>query len=174
MDAPRRIWWARPGKLCALERPGGGGRSHRPDRRAAEIEYLRLSEVRLVVSTMRTRHNLALYEAVGLGWRHVPVVSAAEGAEALEQLRALLRRELRRRGAVALHGDRRTDFVAAVCAAHLHAAHDEDPVLALRAAAEAGLEVSEDSARLLGVDPHAVQPRAAIASSTASGRSVTT
>ena len=25
---PRRIWWARPRKLCAMERPGGGGRSH--------------------------------------------------------------------------------------------------------------------------------------------------
>jgi len=31
MDTPNRIWWARPKKLCAMERPGGGGRSHRPD-----------------------------------------------------------------------------------------------------------------------------------------------
>src|SRR3954453_19610678 len=56
---PRRIWWARPRKLCALERPGGGGRSHRPERRAAEIAYLRAHGVLLVVSTMTTRHNLA-------------------------------------------------------------------------------------------------------------------
>src|SRR5215210_6510371 len=62
-SAPPRIWWARPRKLCALERPGGGGRTHRPDRRAAEIEYLRRRGVRLVVSVMRTRHNLAAYEA---------------------------------------------------------------------------------------------------------------
>ena len=41
MEEPRRIWWARPRKLCALERPGGGGAVHRPERRAAEIEYLR-------------------------------------------------------------------------------------------------------------------------------------
>ena len=41
MAEPRRIWWARPRKLCALERPGGGGRNHRAERRAAEIEYLR-------------------------------------------------------------------------------------------------------------------------------------
>src|SRR6478672_2895471 len=58
MTEPRRIWWARPRKLCALERPGGGGRSHRPERRAEEIEYLTERGVRLIVSTMPTRHNL--------------------------------------------------------------------------------------------------------------------
>ena len=40
MQEPSRIWWARPRKLCGLERPGGGGRSHRPERREAEIAYL--------------------------------------------------------------------------------------------------------------------------------------
>ncbi len=83
MERPRRIWWARPRKLCALERPGGGGRTHRAERRAAELEYLRRSGVWLVVSTMRTRHGLAEYEAAGLSWHHVPVSSAAEGADAL-------------------------------------------------------------------------------------------
>src|SRR5690242_9812641 len=57
LTEPRRIWWARPRKLCALERPGGGGRSHRPERRAAEIEYLKEAGVRVVVSLMHTRHN---------------------------------------------------------------------------------------------------------------------
>ena len=80
MKRPMRIWWARPRKLCALERPGGGGRSHRPERRAAEIAYLRERGVWLVVSTMTSRHNLDDYEAAGLEWRHVPVVSCAEGA----------------------------------------------------------------------------------------------
>src|SRR5947209_4818374 len=83
---PRRMWWARPGKLCALERPGGGGRSHRPERRSAEIAYLQAHGVRLVVSTMTTRHNLADYERAGLGWHHVPVAETGEGTEALEEL----------------------------------------------------------------------------------------
>ena len=96
---PRRIWWARPGKLCGLERPGGGGRSHRPERRAAEIAYLKAKGVRLCVSTMASRHNLGAYEAAGLGWHHVPVESAKRGAEALEELLPLLNRELRRAGA---------------------------------------------------------------------------
>ena len=127
MDEPRRIWWARPRKLCLLERPGGGGRSHRPERREADIAYLAGHGVHTVVSTMTTKHNLSHYEEAGLEWHHVPVTTAEEGADALEELLPLLRRELRRRGAVAVHGNRHTDFVAAVCAGHLHEARGLDP-----------------------------------------------
>ena len=150
---PSRIWWARPGKLCGMERPGGGGRSHRPERRAAEIAYLKEQGVRLVVSTMSSRHNLGAYENAGLPWHHVPVESAQRGADALEELLPLLRRELRRRGAVAVHGDRHTDFVAAVCAAHLHEARGVEPAQALVRAAEAGLMVNGYTCALLGVEP---------------------
>ncbi len=159
MLEPRRIWWARPRKLCALERPGGGGRSHRPERRAGEIEYLKERGVRLVVSLMPTRHNLAAYEAAGLGWRHVPVGRAGDAPAALEELLALLRRELRGRGAVAVHGDRRTGLPAALCAAHLHEARGEDPAAALAAAAGAGLDVDAEACRLVGVDPGEVERR---------------
>ncbi len=155
-SAPARIWWARPRKLCALERPGGGGRSHRPERRAAEIAYLRARGVWLVVSVMRTRHNLAAYEEAGLDWHHVPVASAAEGADQLEELLPLLKRDLRRRGAVAIHGDRHTDFVAAVCAAHLHAERGADAATALAAAERAGLTVTPAACALVGVEPEDV------------------
>jgi hypothetical protein len=174
MRRPTRIWWARPRKLCALERPGGGGRSHRPDRRAEEIDYLLASGVRLVVSTMTTRHNLGAYEEAGLEWHHVPVETCAGGEAALEELLAFLRRELRRRGAIALHGNRHTDFVAAVCAGHLHEVRGLDPADGLAAAAEAGLTVTADAAALLGVDYEAVQPRSRIAAATSSGLSVMT
>jgi hypothetical protein len=149
MTEPKRIWWARPRKLCALERPGGGGRSHRPDRRAAEIEYLREAGVRMVVSTMTTRHNLADYEAAGLEWAHVPVASADEGEEGLEELIVLLRRETRKPGAVAIHGNRHTDFVAAVCAAHLYELRGIEPDEGLRRAAEAGLTVTPEAEALV-------------------------
>src|SRR5918997_1754688 len=152
VQEPRRIWWARPRKLCALERPGGGGRNHRTARRRAEIEYLRSRGVRLVVSVMRTRHNLSSYEAAGLDWHHVPVARTEDGADQLEELLPLLRRELRRRGAVAIHGDRYTDFVAAVCAAHLHEARGADPVGALAEAERAGLTVTPAACALVGVD----------------------
>jgi hypothetical protein len=157
-----------------MERPGGGGRSHRPERREAEIEYLRASGVRLVISTMTTRHNLGDYEAAGLEWHHTPVASCAEGAEALDELIGVLRRELRRRGAVAVHGNRHTDFVAALCAAHLHEVRDISLEGALIEAQEAGLTVTPEAAALLGVDYEAVQPRSRMASSTSSGLSVTT
>lgn len=152
MNEPRRIWWARPNKLCLLERPGGGGRSHRPERRAADIDYLVAGGVRVVISTMTTKHNLGDYDAAGLEWHHVPVADCAEGAAALEEVLRLLRRELRRRGAVAVHGNRLTDFVAAVGAAHLHDAHGIDPAEGLEAAKAAGLRPSEASAALLGVE----------------------
>ena len=152
MDRPKRIWWARPRKLCALERPGGGGRSHRPERRKREIAYLKASGVWLVISTMTTGHNLADYESAGLAWHHVPVESCAEGAEALDELLPLLKRELRSRGAVAVHGNRWTDFVAAVCAAHLHETKGVPPAEGLARAAEAGLAVTPEAAALLGVE----------------------
>jgi hypothetical protein len=117
----------------------------------AEIEWLRRRAVRLVVSTMRTRHNLAEYEAAGLAWHHVPVSSCAEGADALDELLPLLRAELRARGAVAVHGDHRTNFAAALCAAHIHEVRGVDPAIGLRAAARAGLEVDREAAALLGV-----------------------
>src|SRR5919202_1185821 len=124
MNTPKRIWWARAGKLCALERPGGGGRSHRPERRAAEIDYLAANGVHTVVSLMTTRHNLAAYEEAGLEWRHVPLDSCAEAVDALDDLLRLLRRELRRRGAVAIHANRHTDRPAARRLAHLRDRRD--------------------------------------------------
>jgi hypothetical protein len=153
---PPRIWWARPRKLCALERPGGGGRSHRAERRAAEIEYLKTRGVWMVVSVMRTRHNLAAYEEAGLEWHHVPVPSAAEGTDQLEELLPLLKRDLRRRGAVAIHGDRHTDFVAAVCSAHMHAERGTDPAVALAAAEREGMTVTPEACALVGVKPEEV------------------
>jgi hypothetical protein len=142
MEQPRRIWWARPSKLCALERPGGGGRSHRRDRREAEIAWLQAHRVRLVISVMRTRHNLAEYERAGLEHRHVPVASSAEAPAALEELALLLRRDLRGRGAVAIHGDQQADLAVAACALHLRDTRGTDPAESLAAAAEAGLKLT--------------------------------
>jgi hypothetical protein len=173
MNEPRRIWWARPSKLCLLERPGGGGRSHRPERRAADIEYLVSSGVRLVVSTMPTKHNLADYDAAGLEWRHLPVPDPAAGREALEKVLRLLRRELKKRGAVAVHGNRQTDFVAAVGAAYLRDAYGAEVAESLAAAEAAGLRPTPATAALLGAD-YPDQPRSAMAAATSSGRSVMT
>jgi hypothetical protein len=150
LTEPRRIWWARPRKLCALERPGGGGRSHRPERREAEIEYLKQAGVRLVVSLMPTRHNIADYEDAGLDAIHLPVKHDQDGvAEVLE----LLRRETRKPGAVAIHDNRYTDFVAAICAAHLREQRDKAVEDSLDSAIDAGLVVTANAAALVEADP---------------------
>jgi hypothetical protein len=149
---PRLIWWARPRKLCGLERPGGGGRSHRAERRDAEIAYLQARRVRLVVSTSPTRHNLGAYEEAGLAWHHVPVVAPEEGAAALDELVALLRTETKRPGALALHGNRWTDFVAAVCAAHLHDVRGIPAAEGLAQASRAGLTLTPEACALVGVE----------------------
>lgn len=153
MTEPKRIWWARPRKLCALERPGGGGRSHRPERRRREIEWLRAKGVRTIISTMTTRHNLDAYDAAGIRRLHVPVACAADGEGALEELLTILRRELRRPGAVALHGNRHTDFVAAVCAAFLWDRYGVPVEEGLARAAKAGLTVTPEAAALVGAPP---------------------
>jgi hypothetical protein len=82
----------------------------------------------------------------------VPVAGAGEGAEALEELLPLLRSELRSAGAIALHGDRHTDFIAAVGAAHLHEQRGVDPVEGLARARRAGLTVTPEACALIGVD----------------------
>jgi hypothetical protein len=147
MTEPKRIWWARPRKLCAMERPGGGGRSHRPERRAGEIEYLKDAGVRTIVSIMPTRHNLAAYEEAGLEWVHHPLDDAA-GDDAISELVVMLRRLTRKSGAVAIHANRNTDVVAGICASHLCDVRGVDPLDSLEAAAAAGLTVSAESQRI--------------------------
>jgi hypothetical protein len=150
MSEPRRIWWARPRKLCALERPGGGGRSHRPDRREAEIAYLKEAGVRTVVSVMATRHNFGDYEQAGLAAVHLPVEADRDG---LLEVVDVIRRETRKPGAVALHGNRYTDFIAAVCAQHLYEQRGVDVEDSLEAARDAGLGVTAEAAELVEADP---------------------
>jgi hypothetical protein len=174
MQEPRRIWWPRPRKLCTLERPGGGGRSHRPERREAELRWLQAKGVRLVVSTMATRHNLDAYERAGVPWHHVPLRSPEDGPGVLEEVLTFLGEELRGAGAAALHGNRHTDFVAAVGAAYAYDARGISPELSLERAQAAGLSVTPWACSLVGVDYDEVQPRSRIAASTSAGRSVTT
>ena len=58
-----------------------------------------------------------------------------------------------------MHGNRHTDFVAVLCAAHLHQAHSVDPEVALAEAARAGLRITPEACALLGVDQAAVNAR---------------
>jgi hypothetical protein len=85
------------------------------------------------------------------------VASAEDGAAALEELLPFLRRETRARGAVAIHANRYTDFVAAVCAAHLYDTRGVEPALGLTQAVAAGLTVTPEACALIGVRPRDVE-----------------
>ena len=139
MNEPKRFWWARPGKLCALERPGGGGSSHRPQRRDEEIAWLKAHGVHTVISTMKTRHNLGAYDDAGLDWVHIPVEEEDDG---IDQVLPVLRSRLRRAGAIAIHANRRTDFVAAACAEYLQDRYGTPVEESLADAETAGLSPS--------------------------------
>ena len=139
MNEPKRFWWARPNKLCALERPGGGGSSHRPERREDEIEWLKAHGVHTVISTMKTRHNLSAYDEAGLDWVHIPVEEDEDG---VEQVLPVLRSRLRQAGAVAIHANRRTEFVTAVCAEYLDDRYGIPVEESVAAAADAGFSPS--------------------------------
>ena len=94
--------------------------------------------------TMTTKHNLADYEAAGLDWHHVPGAGTPPRAPTRwTRCCGCCARSSRKRGAVAVHGNRLTDFVAAVGAAWLRDAHGADPAEALDAAKAAGLRPSE-------------------------------
>jgi hypothetical protein len=80
----------------------------------------------------------------------VPAPETDEADEELETLLRILRRELRRAGAVAVHGNRRTDFVAAACAASLHDVYAIPVEEGLLRAADAGLEITPEAAALVG------------------------
>jgi hypothetical protein len=69
-------------------------------------------------------------------------VPVDEDEAGTEELLAVLRRETRKPGAVALHANRYTDFIANVCARHLHELRGIPVRDALRAASEAGLKLA--------------------------------
>ena len=63
--APSTYAWLLPARLAVAERPGGGGRSHRRERRAAEMAWWSAQGVVAVVSGMRSPHGLADHRRAG-------------------------------------------------------------------------------------------------------------
>lgn len=116
--APRFAVWIVPGRVAVAERPGGGGRSHRRARRAAEIAWWTRQGVTGVVSGMRSRHGLADYAAAGWEVRWVPLVTPAQAGPALARLvDAVIGLLDAGPGAVLVHCDRPGEYLAAADAA---------------------------------------------------------
>ena len=115
---PKRYAWVVPGRVAVAERPGGGGRTHRRERRIAEQAWWRAAGVTAVVSAMRSRHGLADYALDGLEVRWHPLKDPEQARDELPRLAgtvaALVERD---RGAVLVHADHANEWLAAADAA---------------------------------------------------------
>lgn len=150
--APLTYAWLIHRRLAVAERPGGGGRSHRRDRRAAEIAWWSAQGVTAVVSGMRSRHALDVYAAAGWEVRWHPL---REPGQAIHELPRLLNAvdELlaARTGVVLVHCDRPWEMLAAVDAAlRVHLGLVDDRHGAFEAARRDGLPVGSLASSLVG------------------------
>lgn len=146
--------WIVPGQLAIAERPGGGGRSQRVTRRHADLAWWRAQGVATIVSTMRSRHGVTEYARMGLGVRWHPlkdvVQARAEIPRVAHDVANLLAREP---GAVLVHCDRVSEWLAAVDAAlRMRLGLAPDPVEALQQAEADGMPVGDLARALLDTE----------------------
>lgn len=149
---PRRYAWIIPERLAVAERPGGGGRSHRRERRAREIAWWRDHGVTTVVSAMRTRHGLADYADSGLAVRWHPLRDPGQAPDALGALATAVREVLEAGdGAVLVCCDQANEWLAGIDARlRIELGLARSPRAALRAAAADGLPVGSLATSIVG------------------------
>lgn len=147
---PRHYAWVVPGRVAVAERPGGGGRAHRRDRRAAEQDWWRDQGVDVVISCMPSTHGLLEHALAGFAVRWHPVPDAESAPDRLRKMGTEVVRLADAGHVVLVHGDAATEWLAAVDAAlRLALGTAGSPAEALRAAAADGLPVGSLAIRLL-------------------------
>ncbi len=166
MIEPRHWVWIVEGRLAIAERPGGGGRSHRVLRRDAELEWWAQMGVDAVVSAMRSRHGLleAALRGFAVRWHPLfdPTQARRQMPELIDDVNELLGRP--GNGAVLVHVDRPSEWVAAVDAAlRLSLGAAATPAQALEQAAADGWPVGPVTAAIVGVPPSPGRARAQVA-----------
>ncbi len=150
---PRTYAWIIPGRLAVAERPGGGGRSNRRERRFAELEWWRAQGVVAIVSAKGTRHGLADYVERGFLARWHPLGDVAGARAELPALVATVRELLATPGvtAVLVHCDSPGEWLAAIDAAlRLGMGLARTSRAALSAAAADGLPVGSLATSIVG------------------------
>ena len=150
MSEPKRYAWLVPGAIAVAERPGGGGRTHRKERREAEIAWWRDQGVRGIASGMRSRHGLVEYGLSGFSIRWHPLGESPSPEDVARLVAAVvdLRDECR---TVLVHVDYANEWLAGVDAAlRMALGLATDPRDALLAAAADGLPVGPLAQALVG------------------------
>ncbi len=143
--------WIVPGSLAIAERPGGGGRSQRVSRRRADIAWWSEQGVRTIVSAMSSRHGLIEYAQNGFGVRWHPLKDLAQARVEIPRLAddvaVVMAREP---GAVLVHCDRVSDWLAAIDAAlRMRVGLAEDIAMALDQARADGMPVGDLARELM-------------------------
>jgi len=149
---PKVYAWIVPGEVAVAERPGGGGASHRRDRRQAEQDWWRSQGVRAIVSGMQSRHGLVEYALDGfvIAWHPLTEVESVE-RELPPLVAAVLRfREERPDDAVLVHVDRPNQWLAGVDGAlRIALGVAPDPAAALAGAGLDGLPLGPLAAAMV-------------------------
>jgi hypothetical protein len=145
--------WIVPGSLAIAERPGGGGRSHRVARRQAELTWWSDQGVRTIVSAMRSRHCITEYAQHGFGVRWHPLKDVVQARVEIPRLADDVAETMAREpGAVLVHCDRISEWLAAIDAAiRLRLALADDVATALDQAEADGLPVGDLARDLMDV-----------------------
>jgi hypothetical protein len=150
---PRCYAWIIPDRLAVAERPGGGGRSNRRERRSAELDWWRSHGVVAIVSAKSSRHGLAEYVEGGFLARWHPIGDVASARAELPALVATVRELLETPGvtAVLVHCDSPGEWLAAIDAAlRLGLGLARTRRAALRAAEADGLPVGSIATSIVG------------------------
>ena len=116
---PRNFAWVIRDQLAVCERPGGYGASHRRVRRQEEVVWVKAQGFTRVVSLLASPHNLHVYEAAALPWRHAPLGGRDDLASVLADLYAELRADLAAGEQVLVHDDDVGDRVQGVMGGYL-------------------------------------------------------
>jgi hypothetical protein len=150
---PRTYAWIIPARLAVAERPGGAGRSHSRERRAAELDWWRGQGVGAIVSGLRTRHCLADYVDAGFVVRWHPLKTPEQAERDVPALVADVRGLLEEdpiRG-VLVHCDMANEWLAGVDAClRLGLGLSRTSRAALRAATADGLPVGSLATSIVG------------------------
>lgn len=154
MTEPRAYAWIEPRRIAVAERPGGGGRTHRRERREEELDWWREQGVGAIVSGMRTRHGLLEYGLAGFAYRWHPLTDPGSAPEQARYL-VVAALELAAECPVLVHVDYANEWLAGVSALlRLAVGAVGDPRDALLAAAADGMPVGPLARAIVEDPPH--------------------
>ncbi len=116
---PRGFAWVIRDQLAVSDRPGGYGASHRRIRRQEELIWIREQGFTLVISLLRSPHNLHAYDEVAMPYLHRPFGAQDDPATVLLPLYQELRQLTAAGERILIHEDHVGDRLQGAMAGYL-------------------------------------------------------